>query len=595
MSGEIIQGVHMRARMLSADWHAEIEKRRDWYNQVHYKGRPKPYEDRYTDPTPTVTVDTAVAVLLSGELSFSALGFSVPNSDETDKVEKMLAGLLQINSEREESNLMYDICLHFVRDGAAVLYTVWDDVLARDVRTGGQPVPTYTEPPIRVQVIDPLKVHLIPGGPNRWSAVVREEQIAIADAEALYGITIDRYADKGLVWKYENTDTLIDMWRIVRKDDRYVVQNGIMYAGQVIKEVTDMEGYDDLPFTIAFFKPVDNSKSAGWGQSILDPLMHTTEHLEKAINRRARQITVYSSLPPTARLSSDRHLNLPNIIGQPIKLGPNEEFGFPTWPGNAPDVDRHIAFLSDRLRMTGFVEAFYGIGGEGMSGYALSRISDANKLKIAVPTENLEMLFSLWARKALRLLVNFAAGSMVRVYGKLRGRDFVEQIVGEDMANYLVKASYRAKFPGDEVRRHAMATQVRGLLSDATLMEKYLDVEQPGDERRKRLREMAQMHPVMQQYMILSALMEMAMDGDMAAALALQTLTQPPVQQQRQPSPLQAEGGMLGAVNQPTPQEQGMMTAQEEGMIMGTGGGEVAGPLGGRSARPEGFGEEPEI
>jgi hypothetical protein len=230
--------------------------------------------------------------------------------------------------------------------------------------------------------------------------------------------------------------------------------------------------------------------------------------------------------------------------------------------------------------MSGFNESFYGLGGEGLSGYAISRLSDVNKLKIEVPLKNLELLFSLWARKTLRLLVNFAAGSVVRVYGRMRGEDFIEQVVGDEFASYIVKAHFRTKYPGDEVRKHAMATQVRGLLSDATLMENYLDVEQPGDERRKKLRELAQTHPVMQQYLMLTALLELAQDGDMAAVMAIQAMQgamQPGgAPGGAPPSPVQPEGGMMSSTGQPTPQEQGLPTSQEDQM--------VSGPLGGRPA-----------
>lgn len=589
---EVLNVLQM-CKIASRDWHNGIKKRRDMYNFRHYKKRAKAYEDRFSDPTPTSTVDMAVSVIMTGDLSFTAKGFTPTQSEEAEsgRVEKMLTGLLQINNEREESNLIYDIVLNFVRDGAAVLYTVWDTELETLSKASvdfpgpdGTPIPLniYTDPPVRIQALDPLNIHLLPGGPYRWAAVCREEDMTVFDVEARFGVKIAKYADKNIREKQLTKDKIVDMWRLVRREepteDRgtrvfYVVESATVFAGQAIYELREMEGYEDLPFTVGFFKPTGKGGSDEWGHGILDPMFTTLEHLEKSINRRARQILLLSSMAPVLRVQADRHIQLPAIMGNPIRLGPGEEFNFPQWPGNPPDVNHHISYLQDRMRMTGFTEAFYGIGGEGLSGYALSRLSDVNKLKIEVPLKNLELLFTLWAKKTLRLMVKLAGGEVVRVYGRLRGKDFVEQIVGHDMANYFVKATLRAKFPGDEVRDHAMGTQSRGLLSDLTIMERYMGVEQPDDERSKRMRELAQTHPVMQQYAIMSALLEMALDGDEAAALALQTMQQQQAMggQQPEPSPMQPTG-MPSSTGEPTRQEQGFGTAQEEKMTLPLGG-----------------------
>jgi hypothetical protein len=597
-----VQAALSRARTISSAWHAGIKARRALYNLQHYKGRAKPYEDRYADPTPISTVDMAVSVLMGGDLEFHVKGFNPSQSEEreTGDVSKFLHGLWQINEERAESSLNYDLCLNFVRDGAAVLYTVWDPELENqysgminqpDEEMGSLELEAFLEPPIRTQVIDPLKIFPVPGGMNRWSFICRVEKMSVYEVEIMYGIPISRYGHLSINQKMDTSDELIDFWRIIRRMEedengtmrpKVVVQNAVIYSDTTIFPIRDMEGYEDLPFTISFFKPVDKDEPKGWGHSILDPMITTLDQLEKSFNRRARQILVYSSMPPVTRVQSDRHINVPNVIGQPIRLGPGEEFAFPQWPGSPPDVEKHMQYLQNKLAMTGFTEAFYGIGGEGMSGYAISRLSDVNKLKIEVPLRNLELLFTLWARKTMRLLVNFAVGKVVRTYGRLKGEDFIAQMVGEDASNFMIKSLFRVKYPGDEVRKHAMATQIRGLLSDKTIMSDYLDVEQPDDERRRKIREMAQLHPMMQQYLMITAMIEMAMDGDPAAAMALQSMQQAQAQQgmaQEQPEAMQPEG-MMSSTGQPTQQEQGLPTAQEERMM---------GPLGGR---PGGGGAE---
>ena len=57
-------------------------------------------------------------------------------------------------------------------------------------------------------------------------------------------------------------------------------------------------------------------------------------------------------------------------------------------------------------------------------------------------------------------------------------------------------------------------------------MERYLDIDQPDDEQKKRLRDMAIQHPVMQQLAVMQYLMERAQSGDDAIATAAQMTIQ---------------------------------------------------------------------
>jgi hypothetical protein len=133
---------------------------------------------------------------------------------------------------------------------------------------------------------------------------------------------------------------------------------------------------------------------------------------------------------------------------------------------------------------------------------------------------------------------------------------------GTDLEGYKVSAIVQPVFPNEEVRKHAMATQVKDVLSEHTRMEKYLNVKQPDEERKRRIQEQAINHPLMQQYIITTALKELADSGDEAALIVLQQM-----QQQGQPNgqpgrpadpqaPEQMMGGM-GPTGQPTPQEMG--------------------------------------
>ncbi|HEY5986283.1 MAG TPA: hypothetical protein VIV12_07905, partial [Streptosporangiaceae bacterium] len=172
------------AQHASEDWHAQISHWRDLYKFIHYKTRPKPGETQYSDPSYTNTVDLAVGVLLGNNLDWKAYGWrSSPSEEEgTSRIEQYLAGVIDINSLRNEYSIAYEAILHFVRDGCGVIYSVWDgkmgqrflkqmDMPSRDNPAEVEKRRVYTEVPIRMQVIDPLSIHLVPGEPGRWSRV----------------------------------------------------------------------------------------------------------------------------------------------------------------------------------------------------------------------------------------------------------------------------------------------------------------------------------------------------------------------------------------------------------------------------------------
>jgi len=173
----------------------------------------------------------------------------------------------------------------------------------------------------------------------------------------------------------------------------------------------------------------------------------------------------------------------------------------------------------------------------------------------------LELLWSMWARKTLDITSAFGAGSQVRVYGRMRGRDFVEQVPGADAKEYLVRAQVRAVYPNEQTRNHAMSTQVRGQMSDRTIMERYLNVDQPDDEFERRQIEALQMHPIVQQYTMMQELSRLAEEGDEVAIQVLQVMQQQMQPQQgpggqAPPNPEQLTG-LQSPTGEPTSQAQG--------------------------------------
>lgn len=524
-----------RARTYVEDWHKNIVRWRKLYDMQHYDKPGKPGEVRYSDPTYTNTVDLAVGIMLGNDLRWHAYGFS-PSAEEqarTGKMEKLVAGMLEINNERDEMHHMYRLFLNFDRDGGGVIYSVFDPEIAERVKTTKE-VPSgedesgvevkykFSEVPIRMQTIDPLKVFCLPGGPKRWLMIGREEQRTVLDIETTYGVTLPKYSHLSQDDKAQTKGNMIDAWDFVWVGKEAKVRRTVLFDLMPVKGPDIMPGYEDLPYTLQFFKPTGDS-SETW-QSILSPLETSVALLERSFNRRAHQIDVFTALPLITKSQPGRPVQVDPGLYNHISIAPDESVEFASWPGNAPDVQQHLDFLRSRVQQSGFSDVMFGSGQNQVAGYALSQLGDQNRIRLEQPIKHMELLLTIWAKKAMRLLKTFASDTLICVYGRLKGEDYVEDVDINELSGYSIRAEIRPNFPNEESRKVAMSTQVKGMLSDYTNMERFLGVEQPEDEQKRKIIEATTNHPVALQYAIMAELKARADEGDEIAAMTLQQI-----------------------------------------------------------------------
>lgn len=520
------------ADKFSRPWHENIRRWRRWYDGQHYEKSALPYEERFADPTVTNVVDLAIGMLTTKPLEFSAYGWNPSADEEKDsgRIEKYLAGTIYVNNEREGIDIPYEIVTHLVRDGAAILYSVWDPELSAGAKVVFEGKEVFDETPVRVQVIDPLQVFVSPGGPKRWNNIFRVWKMTVRDVEMTFGRRLTSMAHLNPEDRFITEVDVKDWWRVVdRGDGKFVIESALIAHDEIIRPLKVMDGYEDLSYSIGFFKPVSRDASGGW-HSIVKPLEETVKHLESSVNRRARQILIYTSLPLIARTIANRNIVLDPALGNLVTMTPEEALEYPKWPGNAPDVEMHINFLRARLQQAGFTDVMFGEGPSQVSGYALSQLGDQNRIRLSQPVIHLEMLWSSWARKVLRITSSFTGGEIdIRVYGSMKGQDFIQQLSTKELEHYIVKALVKPEFPNEKVRNHAMASQVRDILSERTIMENYLEIDQPDDERERRLDDMINKDPAMVRFQVLHRLMDMVKNGEddsikTAASMALQQL-----------------------------------------------------------------------
>ena len=312
----------------------------------------------------------------------------------------------------------------------------------------------------------------------------------------------------------------------------------------------EAKGYKHLPYTIGFYKPNRKGKAELWTDNIMTPIETTVDLQERSIQRRGRQIDIYSELPILARSGTNRKIVVESGYSKVVQLGADETIGFPQWQGNPPDIEEQINFLQGRIESSSFSSSMFGKGGAS-SGYALSQQSDQNRIRLEQPKKQIELLWKSWAKKVLSLVDNHAKDAYIRVYGRMRGKYYNELVQGGIIGQFKVDVSIKPEFPNERVRNHAMATQVRGVLSMHTIMQDYLGIEQPDDEIERKMIESMQMHPILMNYALLKKMKDLALSGDEEAEIAMQLLATQlqSLQMQAGSNPEQAPGGMPGATN----------------------------------------------
>ncbi len=571
------------AKVLVKPWHKQIMRWRSFYNMAHYGKRPKMNEIQYPDPTPTNVVDVAVGVLGSHPLEFKAVGWSPSPQEqqETDKVEKFLNGTIAAADDREDTGNQYMVNLHMVRDGAAIVKNLWDPYLAnrwsymteipdpdadpQDPEAQGIPIRGFYEVPIKTEVIDPIEMYMVPGGRQRWLYLFHVTKMSVHDAETLYDFEDADYVGVALHEKMKIEHEFVDYWRVAHYPDGDSIINGVMFNEKWIPDFKPqiMDGYEELPFSIAFFKPIDRKDPAQWGHGVIAPLEPSVKLIERNVNRRQRQIDVFSALPMIVKSLPGRSVTVDAGFGKALNLSIDEDIAFPTWQGNAPDSNLQIDYLRSRLQQSGFSDILFGMEGRG-AGFAISQMTDQNRIRLIEPIKQIERLWGRWAKKSLKLIRNFANNSLLRVYGTLKGIEFADQIIGYEIADYLVIAKIKAEFPNQSVTNAALSTQSADVLSKRTRQERYWDIDQPTDEWDQTMLELAEQHPAMVNYGIMTVLQKKAAMGDVPAGMALQLMMAEQGGQQQGGAPQEEAGartdnqlGTASATGERTPQEEG--------------------------------------
>ncbi len=495
----------------------------------------------YQSNTPTNVVDLTVGILSHNQPKYTAFTYT-ENKDANllaGEIERLCTGLVAMNCIEQEVDLHHDIIHAASLDGGVAVRCVWvnvtDEEPAREAQLGkfdqllntgrraiGQsPVvpegkPAYLKGnPLKIHVIPLRNMVYVPGGPRgRWALIAYRSKRTIADIKTEFPDEFPQYTD--FAQQYMVTCDFYDVWFWNSSQ----VCNAILIDNRLVR-CTPMEGYDDLPYTIVFFRPHDSEEMSNWGYGTIFTIEDDTRILEDRVSHQLRMLDIWSNLPLAVKTRDGRPVDVDAVFGKTINLGIEESIGFVQPGTEPPDHDKILALLRQSISEGSFPPITYGAGPGMQSGYGLSQLSEGGRIRLEQPKRQIELLWKVVLRKALALFREFAPEKGIQVYGEYKGEHFVlNSLTGSATAGWMVDVELNPHFPQDEARMMALGNQALAMkgLSRQTVQERFYGVDDPERENQRILVEMLTQNPQMMETMLKEAAKEYGLEWPEAPA-----------------------------------------------------------------------------
>lgn len=362
-------------------------------------------------------------------------------------------------------------------------------------------IPLITECPIVIQRISPYFVYPEPGGhQGRWrSFLIIEDKKNAMEVAQEWDVMPKKLREARIGEKHRITVQYIVYWGWEKIEGHWYVVNCVMADDEIIRPPVIMEGYDALPITLFFCHPTGDSRWEYMSLSALFPIHLDVKLLDHLMSRLHKQVDIYTDLPllhAKPKTGQGSQIKVDRGIYNVLDLEPGEGLEFAQWPGNAPDFYALLNLERQKIQEGGFSSLAMGET-IPVSGIAASRLWESNVIKLVEPTKAYTRGLKSLLNKVKSLATNFAPQtpiSLITNYPKATGNVILK---GEDLAPYLVSPELTGELPMDQFRRLALGLQFSQLppelrpFSDETLMERFLDVDQPEEEFAKKLLDMA--------------------------------------------------------------------------------------------------------
>jgi len=565
-----------KADMLA--FHDKIKARRDRYFLNHYKKKPEPGEEQTILAHEMRLVDIARSLLTREQPSVHAYreNDTAPGQKESDEVEAWLRGVLYLQRRRQRVDPVSLFALGLLRDSVAVLQSYWD--VGLDSRYNAQSqefdeTAELREMPVVIKNRDPLHIFPQEGSTvGRWRWIIAAEQIPILDVEQEWGVVLEGAKGKKYQQKLEQTVEVIDIWsrEIDPETGEQIIVNAVMTPKQILKEVTVMDKYRDLPFEIAFCIPTGEEAWDRKGMAITAAMENSVKDLATLRNNTIRQVKLLAQIQPYWR-GTGVPPEFSKAFGEQINLREGDEIGWTQPPGMIKDVYAVDQMTEAEIEKGGMGAPLMGSVSKSQSGYALGIKGEAGTLKMIEPRNSMSLALMNTLQNVCSLAANFAPDQEMRVLGESKGERGVFSLTGSQCEGFFIEVDFSIAFPEDKARDRAMgmqlATSPRPILDMRTILESFFHEENVDEIKKRIMVEAAEQHPQVMQLMLMMALQESGLE-DWIGMIFPQLAGGGQQQQGSQPSMSMPAPGVGTEI---MPQEElGAMRSQEAGI--GPGG-----------------------
>ncbi len=625
--------LYQRYQRLRADFsqlHRDAEANMERYYGDHWKheGAPGEGEERITLNTYANTIDRVHAILTSQKRKIHV----VPASKGTDaqrkttEIEKWLQGVFHVNQVRSKQDAVSLAMWNALVRKFGVVRFRWDETLAETTEPapivgapvpnmgampmippmmGGQPpmgmppmmggnpmaggmgpgamaeaaqpipnaqVMECKELPIVIENVAPENVFVKFGGPKGILYLFYAAKRTIEDIEAEIGkMQVKKF--KGMAWEDKATIKVdfLEYWGWGEDGKLYTAK---MVDDEYIKggEHQEATGYNDIPYVLFFCYRTPSQQPHLAMRCVVDGMGDTVHVQEKNLTKLQRMLKMFAMMPLVVQSGSRNPPEVDTSLGAVVFLQQGQDMKFPVWPGTPPDFKWIQNVYQDVLDQAG-LPIPKGTG----SGYENSLIIEDSRTRLGLIRSNAELALTQLCQGIVALGVNFAPDMAIPVWGQWRNEDFYAKLTGSEMKGHIIDVTIASELPGDEVRKATIGGQLKaqGALSDRTIQERYLNIENSDEEAEQILMEQATKHPIAR---LLAMLRVLAEDKDPIMHMVhgevmkmLMSMNAPPAQESAPGAP---QPGMAPPAPAPqmVPQEvipavgQGQVLRQQQGL-----------------------------
>ena len=549
------------------------------------EGAAKEGEERVTLPTHSNVVDMAHALLVGQRRRFHVVpsNHTIAEQSLTTEMESWLRGVFHVNHVRCKEDAVSMAIWNALVKKIGWVRCRWDPYLATEVEGGqvppqfmpGQaeammspemmgatapmpavPMARFKELPIVLESIAPENVFARFGGPRGTLYLYYSAKRSIEDIASEVGAKALPKKYKDMDWR-EMAETKVYFMDYWGWDEKGQLETATLIGtendsatGEFIsgRELQKAEGYVDIPYVPFYCFRTPEGRPHFMCRGLLDSSKDLVHDQEKLLSTMMHAVKMFGVMPLITE--ANRPIEIPTSLGDHVSLRPGEKVYFPQWPGTPPDMMRLLTITEDKVQESGFPAVAFGRGPSGSSGYAIGQQNEGARARLNLPRANAELALTHLAHLIVGLAETFSPDTAIPVWGVEKSKMFYKMLTGKQMQGHLIEVAIEEDLPADKMRNATIGGQLKatGVLSNQTIAEKYMGIEDWDEEQKKILIERIMSNPV---FMMATMLRATAQDQDLAMQLVRAEVAKLAGQMTQAPSPgAQAQAPVPGA---PTP------------------------------------------